>query len=92
MCQPITAPHPALTYCGHISVLAIFPTTATFERRQCAQLLFIHSSKLLHTHTAQSLNMKVATILALIPAAFAVINNEASSTPLPLTALANTSL
>ena len=59
--------------------MADFPTTDTFNSDiDTAIALETHSRRLeIHTQTNQFLKMKVAAILALIPAAFAVINNEA---------------
>jgi hypothetical protein len=59
--------------------LAYFPTTAIVEDEAILQLLPRHSHNLETIFKTHILNMKVATFLALIPAAFAVINNEASS-------------
>jgi hypothetical protein len=59
--------------------LADFPTTDIIEDDPILQLLPLHSQKLETIHTIHILNMKVVAFLALIPAAFAVINNEASS-------------
>jgi hypothetical protein len=59
--------------------LADFPTTDTYNSEHTAIALETHSGipKYRNPYTKQTLNMKVAAILALIPAAFAVINNEA---------------
>jgi hypothetical protein len=59
--------------------LAEFPTSDTLEEDDILQLLSLPSQKLETTYTTHIFNMKVAAFLALIPAAFAVINNEASS-------------
>jgi hypothetical protein len=73
--------------------LADFPTTDTVQAssiRHC--FLYIVQSFRVHniiSNTSPNSNMKVATILALIPAAFAVINNEVCSCRAPPTTLAN---
>jgi hypothetical protein len=59
--------------------LAYFPTTAIIEDYAILQLLPQHLQKFETIFKPYISNMKVATFLALIPAAFAVINNEASS-------------
>jgi hypothetical protein len=59
--------------------LADFPTTDTIEDDPIPQLLSLHSPNHETTYTIAISIMKVAAFLALIPAAFAVINNEASS-------------
>jgi hypothetical protein len=59
--------------------LADFPTTDIIQGDRILPLLPLQSRKPKTIYTIHIFNMKVTAFLALIPAAFAVINNEASS-------------
>jgi hypothetical protein len=74
------SPTPRLNGLGATFRLGGLPHKGHHCERTLLRLCPIHSLNLALRYTIEFSNMKAATILALIPAAFALINNEVSST------------
>jgi hypothetical protein len=75
------SPAPRLNGLGATFRLGGLPHNGHLRESSILQLYPIHPPKLEPRYTIRIYNMKVATVLALIPAAFALINNEVSSPP-----------